>query len=594
MAASNPQKEEEELDDMKLFDEIMIAPHKIKYINPRYKKVNAKMYDYKCDIKLSVGGSNFKAHREVLMQASDYFSAMFSHDMLEKEQDVIELLEMSPNGFTLLLDYFYHGHVTLNPDSIEDVLEAARFFQVDWVVEVCCDYLVHQLSIDNYQTVLQLADKYQLGDLRGDIFRFLGLNVMRLSEEKDFFLNFDRELLTKFLKEDVFVEADEEFVLELITNWVSAKPEERQEYLLPLVRLVRFPLMDADSLSGIHGDLLKWPEVADAVEEAKHYANDIAGQSLFRGPQFMSRGARPTVAMLIFTPDYCTVTYYDIDSGARCQEELAFSGEESQFEFSSIARVGNFLYRSGGYDERVCSSALVYRYNPRYRNWIQLASMAQPRVSHAMCASEDQIFVFGGIEHTVGDIGDEDKILSSAEVYNVRDNVWQDLPELPAGSYNQAASYSDGNVYISGGISADPFDSVPMCTLWRYDIQNRSWHNQRDMLYSRQRHSMTTVGNKLYVFGGYTAANAGPTEVFKDCFSNEVFDIETNQWTEIRPIPETFGHVMRTVGVWNGRFFLFGGGSLHSYYIDEDRMEYGDYVGLSVQKIAVLDVAFPT
>lgn len=50
--------------------------------------------------------------------------------MLEKEKDVINLLEMSPIGFALILDYLYHGHVTIDPDTAEDVLEAARFFQV--------------------------------------------------------------------------------------------------------------------------------------------------------------------------------------------------------------------------------------------------------------------------------------------------------------------------------------------------------------------------------------------------------------------------------------------------------------------------------
>ena len=54
-------------------------------------------------------------------------------------------------------------------------------FQVDFVVEVCSDFMVHQLSIDNYQTVLMLADKYQLGDLSGEIFRYLGVNVMQVS-----------------------------------------------------------------------------------------------------------------------------------------------------------------------------------------------------------------------------------------------------------------------------------------------------------------------------------------------------------------------------------------------------------------------------
>ncbi|CAL1526635.1 unnamed protein product [Lymnaea stagnalis] len=593
MATNHPTKDEVDVEDTKSFDQIAIAPHKLKYINPRHKKVHAIMYDYKCDIKLRVSNANFKAHREVLSQASDYFSAMFSHDMLEKERDVIELLEMSPNGFALILDYFYHGHVTIDQDSIEDVLEAARFFQVDWVVEVCCDYLIHQLSIDNYQTVLQLADKYLLGDLRGDIFHFLGLNVLKLAEEEDFYLNFDLELLTKFLKEDVYIEADEEFILELISKWVAAKKEERQEFYLPLLRLVRFPLMDADSLEGIQQELLKWPEVQDAIEEAKHYNNNIPAQSLFKGQQFKCRGSRSSIVLLTFSTEVCAVSYQDTATRVHCHEELASSGTETDFDSSSIAKVGNFLYRSGGYDTNVCSSASVYRYNPRYRNWIELASMNHPRVSHAMCASEDKIYVFGGIDHTIGEFGDEDTILNSVEVYDVRENQWQNLQELPTGSYNQAAAYDDNCLYLSGGISADPFDNVPMQCLWQFNMDLGNWRNRRDMIYHRQGHSMTAYNGKLYVFGGYTQSDGVAGQVFRDCFNSEVHDIETNQWTEIRPLPETFGHVMRSVALWDGTFFLFGNGCLHSYNVEEDKMQYGDNIGTSVQKIALLEVAYP-
>ena len=52
------------------------------------------MYDYNCDVKLIVGTETFKAHRSVLEQSSEYFSAMFGHDMLEKNNGVIELKEI--------------------------------------------------------------------------------------------------------------------------------------------------------------------------------------------------------------------------------------------------------------------------------------------------------------------------------------------------------------------------------------------------------------------------------------------------------------------------------------------------------------------
>ena len=66
---------------------------------------------------------------------------------------------------------------------------------------------------------------------------------------------------------------------------MAARQEERKDYLLPLLRLVRFPLMEAESLDKVCNklDLERWPEVADAVEEAKHYSNSIPAQSLFRG-----------------------------------------------------------------------------------------------------------------------------------------------------------------------------------------------------------------------------------------------------------------------------------------------------------------------
>ena len=72
----------------------------------------------------------FKAHKDVLSSASDYFSAMFSHDMAEKGKDYIELKGISLGGFQIMLEYFYHGHITLVMESVEHCLEASRFFHV--------------------------------------------------------------------------------------------------------------------------------------------------------------------------------------------------------------------------------------------------------------------------------------------------------------------------------------------------------------------------------------------------------------------------------------------------------------------------------
>jgi len=84
---------------------VQVSELKLKYLNRTYSKVSSKMYDYNCDVKVVVGSETFKAHRDVLVNASDYFSAMFTHDMRERQDDVIRLQEVSPRGFAAMIEY---------------------------------------------------------------------------------------------------------------------------------------------------------------------------------------------------------------------------------------------------------------------------------------------------------------------------------------------------------------------------------------------------------------------------------------------------------------------------------------------------------
>jgi hypothetical protein len=69
-----------------------------------------------------------------------------------------------------------------------------------------------------------------------------------LFQEENFFENLDADLLVQFLREDLFVDAEEDFLLFLVLKWVETRKEERQDLLLPLLRLIRFPLIDLEKL----------------------------------------------------------------------------------------------------------------------------------------------------------------------------------------------------------------------------------------------------------------------------------------------------------------------------------------------------------
>lgn len=78
----------------------------------------------------------------------------------------------------------------------------------------------------------------------------------------------------------------------------------------------------------------------------------------------------------------------------------------------------------------------------------------------------------------------------AVEFYNPEENSWHFLPELAFGVFSCAAAMYKQNLYISGGISSDPEDNVPVNYLMAYIAGNRTWAPLAPMLTPRQGHAM--------------------------------------------------------------------------------------------------------
>ena len=63
-----------------------------------------------CDVVLVLPGPRrIPAHRIVLSSASDYFSAMFTNDVLEATQNEVNMKDVDPDAMTSLVQYMYDG-----------------------------------------------------------------------------------------------------------------------------------------------------------------------------------------------------------------------------------------------------------------------------------------------------------------------------------------------------------------------------------------------------------------------------------------------------------------------------------------------------
>ncbi|XP_021342751.1 kelch-like protein 26 isoform X2 [Mizuhopecten yessoensis] len=577
-------------------ERMIISKGKVKYINLIYKKVEAKIYDYKCDVKLLVGKEHFRAHRDVLSDASDYFGAMFSHDMKEKGQDTIELKEISPKGITVMLDYFYHGYITVDTTNIEDIIEAARFFHVEWILEVSCDFLVQCMSIVNYPAVLTMTDKYTLGDLRYEILVFFSRNLEALSKEDDFYTNLPYELLLQFLMDDIYIECSEYFLVQNLLKWLAVDPVGRKDQFQSLVRQIRFFLMEAEELEALPEDVTKIAGLKEEIKEAINHNLNIMGQCLKCGEKYIPRGCRSVATIFSFSEEGYFIIYRDPSKPGLTMEQLGPCGlDTTDYQAMSQAKIGNFLYAAGGYDENFSSTPRMFRFDPRFRDWTEVAPMNEPRVSFCLCSSDHDLFAVGGVHRVhIDDDNEPETILDSVEIYCPQDNQWTNTTPMPIKVFDMAAAYYNGSLYVCGGISADPHHPCPLGAVYSLKVGgDDGWVKRTDMITRRQGHSLTPYKGKLYAIGGYSM----PETHFSECYENEVYDIETNQWTQFTPIPIEYGHLYRHNGILNGVIFFLGGDTpeafLYMYDIDADQWEEVEHVGSNVQKLAVLDVAYP-
>ena len=555
------------------------------------------MYDYKCDVKLQIGKETFRAHRDVLAEASDYFDAMFSHDMREKEQQAIEFHEISPRGFTSMLEYFYHGHLTIDPDNIEDILEVARFFMIEWLVHVCCDFLVRHLCLDNYHNVLHLADKYVLGDLRYDIFRFIGQNYVSLAETPKFlYLSF--ELFHLMLSEDYFIHAPEYFIFESLMRWLRHE-ENRKQYKLELLRLIRFPLFDETQLLHLPEDAVDLPEIAQLVAEAIEYQQNPSKQCIMSNISTEARGGQEVLMLVSAVEDAHLIQYKIPGTPGFYSEEINSSFLQSVFEFTHTAALGNFVFVAGGYNRHSwCSAADVYRYNPRNHSWAEVCPMNVARVSFALCTSAKGLYAVAGINHIVETGSDKEDILASVEYYDPMSGQWRFIPDLPIGCFSVAAGVSGETLYVSGGITDDPEDEVPVAHMRRYTPGDDHFTDCSPMLVARQGHSMIAHHDKVYVHGGHTAGL--DTMSFLACLENEVYDPEMNQWTKLSPTPDVIGHIHSSSCEFHGILYFLTGKGPDRTLLDimikengEQEMGEGEMCGQYVQKLLPIRVAFP-
>ena len=158
----------------------------------------------------------------VLSACSDYFRAMFTDPMRERNQEEIQLSGVQAQGLELVLDYIYTSKLSLTLANIQTVLDTATHLQVlqvsivylniilyrcfhthmiyfqffSKVIGACSGYLRNQLDLINCVDVITISETYSMPKLRKYAYNFISQKFMQVTPQQMSRLTLDQVIMT--------------------------------------------------------------------------------------------------------------------------------------------------------------------------------------------------------------------------------------------------------------------------------------------------------------------------------------------------------------------------------------------------------------
>ena len=134
-----------------------------------------------CDVIIQATDREYPVHRNVLAACSPYFETA-----LKTESDRKIIVDTKyPEMLDMVIDYMYTGSVTIQADSISEILRLANNLSICKLKDHCCEYLKRSLSINTCFKVRDLADNYDLSLLTKTAEAFIVANIQEIVAQNE-------------------------------------------------------------------------------------------------------------------------------------------------------------------------------------------------------------------------------------------------------------------------------------------------------------------------------------------------------------------------------------------------------------------------
>lgn len=498
------------------------------------------------DVYLVVDGKEFGAHRAVLASCSPYFRSMFTSEMVESQKNSIELHGVNAVGLQGILDYVYTAEVTLTVANVQEILSTANHLQVMSVVKFCCEFLKEEISAQNCVEISKIARFFCLTEVEDAVRLYILSNFTQFIQTNEFLRLSEADICALLSSNNIRGHSEIE-LFEAANTWLQ-HDQARLAGVNNIMEHIRFPLISPEdldekvqSVSYMKTD----PDCMKLLFEASRYHMLPHKQPLLQSSRMQVRSVTP-----------CLVAIGGKESTNRVSQEIQLFNKEAnqwlhlgEMELPAychcVAVLNDFLYVVGGQEmfDNNGSTAManVFRYDPRFNQWMKMSSMNETRTDFHVSAIDGFLYAIAGRNHSGP--------LSSAERFRVDRNRWEPIADLPHAVCAHSGAPCQGRMYIAGGFASDGFQREVHCY---YPAENR-WEPKPKLKTERGLHCMVDYGDRLYCIGGNNKTNGAR----RDVLTTEMFDVNTEQWTEVAPL--FAGQSEAGAAVVDGKIYIVGG-----------------------------------
>lgn len=197
---------------------------------------------------LGQDGKGFKAHRNVLSEASPFFEKLLQSDMKESKEGVICLQMLTGSLLQEILEFIYSGNVQISSrENAKDLITAADYLFLPNLKKIAGIFLEISMTTSNCISTYHFAEIYRCDELVAKANTFIELNFASVAESEEF-LNLTSQEVEEWISSDEIVINAEEDIFNIILGWIAKEQKWRSGKFEELFRHVRLIFVSRDFL----------------------------------------------------------------------------------------------------------------------------------------------------------------------------------------------------------------------------------------------------------------------------------------------------------------------------------------------------------